>query len=280
MADGLHHSHWELQMDSKFYHVCSVFVGVTLAASVSFGAAHSPSTEAPDTKISVIPEPTESPRFLHDESKVTQGSVMMSGRAISYQAEAGLLVVHVKDPLDDDAPPLHEDRVGPPPPQPPEVSMSLRGLFSRGQRRFAPSHHLSVQRGSRIFHRVAAHGSIRTQAGGDGGQHSQSGGSLPAHRQRIQPSRRQRPGVRRRPPAPDSAISAGRTRRRHSTASIKTPMPSRTSSLNSCRGMSDGIRRSTCSVKATERRARRHSPTYCRAKRLWTSTASCCCRRY
>jgi carboxypeptidase C (cathepsin A) len=39
------------------------------------------------------------------------------------------LVVHVKDPLDDDAPPPKEDRNGPAPPQPPEASMSYVAYF-------------------------------------------------------------------------------------------------------------------------------------------------------
>jgi len=47
----------------------------------------------------------ESPRHLADESKVTQQSITMAGRKVSYQAEAGVLVVHQKDPLDDDPPP-------------------------------------------------------------------------------------------------------------------------------------------------------------------------------
>jgi len=55
--------------------------------------------------------------------------VTVAGRAIAYQAEAGLLVVHVKDPLDDDPPLPKEDRTGPLPPQPPEVAMSYVAYF-------------------------------------------------------------------------------------------------------------------------------------------------------
>src|SRR5450631_553390 len=109
--------------------VCTALLSVTMAGSLSLSAEHASTSESPDTKISLVPEPTESPRFLHDESKVTQGSVTMAGRALSYQAEAGVLVVHVKDPLDDDAPPLRDDKAGPPPPQPPEVAMSYVGYF-------------------------------------------------------------------------------------------------------------------------------------------------------
>jgi carboxypeptidase C (cathepsin A) len=99
-----------------------------LGASFALAAERAPS-EAPDTKIAVVPEPTESPRYLKDEQQVTSGTITIAGRAIGYQAEAGILVVHVKDPLDDDPPPLKEDRQGPPPPQPPEVSMSYVAYF-------------------------------------------------------------------------------------------------------------------------------------------------------
>ena len=83
-----------------------------IAASASLGAEHSPPGDAPDTKISVVPEPTETTRYLKDERQTTQGSAIIAGRALSYQAEAGILVVHVKDPMDDDAPPPREDKSG------------------------------------------------------------------------------------------------------------------------------------------------------------------------
>src|SRR5580704_11489597 len=87
----------------------------TFAASVSLGAQRpSPPGDAPDAKISVVPEPTESPRYLHDELKSTQGSITIAGHPLAYQSEAGILVVHVKDPLDDDAPPVRDDKGGPP----------------------------------------------------------------------------------------------------------------------------------------------------------------------
>src|SRR5580704_8415005 len=99
------------------YFLGASLVGATLAASWSVGAERSTPSDAPDTKIAVVPEPTESPRYLRDESKTTPGSVSIGGRALAYQAEAGILVVHVKDPLDDDAPP------------PPEVGMSYVAYF-------------------------------------------------------------------------------------------------------------------------------------------------------
>jgi carboxypeptidase C (cathepsin A) len=104
-------------------------LSMTLAASPSPAAERSSASDAPDTKISVVPEPTESPRYLHDEFKDTQATINVGGRALGYHSEAGILVVHVKDPMDDDAPPLREDKSGPPPPQPPEAGMSYVAYF-------------------------------------------------------------------------------------------------------------------------------------------------------
>src|SRR6266851_8228615 len=108
----------------------SSLASAAFAASLSVGAERSsPTSDKPDAKISMVPEPTESPRYLHDELKVTSGSITIGGHALGYQSEAGILVVHVKDPLDDDAPPPREDRTGPPPPQPPEAGMSYVAYF-------------------------------------------------------------------------------------------------------------------------------------------------------
>jgi carboxypeptidase C (cathepsin A) len=104
-------------------------LSMALAASPSPAAERSSASDAPDTKISLVPEPTESPRYLHDEFKDTQGTINVGGHALAYQSEAGILVVHVKDPMDDDAPPLREDKSTPPPPQPPEAGMSYVAYF-------------------------------------------------------------------------------------------------------------------------------------------------------
>jgi carboxypeptidase C (cathepsin A) len=50
-----------------------------------------------------------------DESSRTTGSVTVGGRTLVYQAEAGLEVVHVKDPNDAD-PPIAGEKAPPPPP--------------------------------------------------------------------------------------------------------------------------------------------------------------------
>jgi len=74
------------------------------------------------------PEEKESPRHLADESQVTAGSMVMGGRKIVYQAEAGVLVIHQKDPMDDDPPPPGEHGESSHP-QPPEATMSYVAYF-------------------------------------------------------------------------------------------------------------------------------------------------------
>ncbi len=93
----------------------SLLLGPTGAATLA---------AAPDEK----PEASESPRFLKDESQVTQGAITVGGHPLAYQAEAGLLVVHLKDPLDDDPPPAG-DHPATPPRQAPEASMSYVAYF-------------------------------------------------------------------------------------------------------------------------------------------------------
>jgi carboxypeptidase C (cathepsin A) len=112
--------------------LCS-FVGATAAISIAAGAEHAPSSGSNESKSAAAEELSESPRFLRDDHQMTQGSVTIGGRAIAYQAEAGVMVVHVKDPLDDDPPPPREDRTGGPPQQPPEASMSYVAYF-RGEK--------------------------------------------------------------------------------------------------------------------------------------------------
>jgi carboxypeptidase C (cathepsin A) len=111
---------------------CLLWASLLSAAaglSVAAAAERAPPSDPPDTKISAVPAPTESPRYLHDEHQTTQGTMTVGGHTQGFQAEAGILVVHVKDPMDDDAPLPKEERTGPPPPQPPEASMSYVAYF-------------------------------------------------------------------------------------------------------------------------------------------------------
>jgi carboxypeptidase C (cathepsin A) len=107
---------------------CVFLLSSTAISLSSMAADKTSASDSEDGKAAAAPE-SETTRFLRDEHQVTQGSVQIGGKAFAYQAEAGILVVHVKDPLDDDAPPPKEDRNGPPPPQPPEASMSYVAYF-------------------------------------------------------------------------------------------------------------------------------------------------------
>lgn len=98
-------------------------------ATVEAAAEHVSPADASDSKNSATSDLGESTRYLHDEHKTTPGSLMIGGRAMSYQAEAGVLVVHVRDPMDEDAPLPKEERLGPLPPQIPEASMSYVAYF-------------------------------------------------------------------------------------------------------------------------------------------------------
>ena len=104
------------------YRVLSaLLIGVTLSSPLPVHA---------DAKAGTPAAPVELPRNLSDESQSTQGSVNVAGKALQYTAVAGVLVVHVKDPMDEDAPP--RDDKSPPPPQPPAASMSYVAYFKRG----------------------------------------------------------------------------------------------------------------------------------------------------
>ncbi len=98
---------------------------------ISRAAAEHPaaSSDAADAKAAAATDATESPRYLRDERRVTSGSISIDGHGVTYLAEAGIQVVHLKDPLDDDAPLPKEERLGPPPPQPPEAGMSYVAYF-------------------------------------------------------------------------------------------------------------------------------------------------------
>ena len=105
--------------------LCATFLagsGLLMAKETTQDAKHE------DTKSDSSADEKDSPRHLSDETQVTQGSITLGGRKVVYQAEAGVLVVHPKDPMDDDPPPKG-DHDGNPPPQPPEASMSYVAYF-------------------------------------------------------------------------------------------------------------------------------------------------------
>jgi carboxypeptidase C (cathepsin A) len=107
----------------------SLLLSATAVISVCSAADHaSSSSDASDTKNTASEETSEATRFLHDSHQTTQGSITVEGKAIAYQSEAGVLVVHLKDPMDDDPPAPHDEH-GTPPPVPAEVGMSYFAYF-------------------------------------------------------------------------------------------------------------------------------------------------------
>jgi carboxypeptidase C (cathepsin A) len=101
----------------------------------AFGAAATPADDearSPESKPMTPYQGPGTPRYLKDERQVTQGSISVGGRKVAYQAEAGLQVVYLKDPQDEDPPLPHVDRTGPPPPVPPHAGMSYVAYF-RGE---------------------------------------------------------------------------------------------------------------------------------------------------
>src|ERR1700736_2261389 len=101
-------------MNSKLRGLPWPFLLCMTVGSPSLAAAAHSSSDASETKISAGPAPAESPRYLHDERQTTQGSMTVGGRTLAFQAEAGVLVVHVRDPMDDDPPLPKDERTGPP----------------------------------------------------------------------------------------------------------------------------------------------------------------------
>jgi carboxypeptidase C (cathepsin A) len=65
------------------------------------------------------------PRHLKDEQQRTSHSIVAGGRTLAYVVEAGILVVHLKDPMDADPPPPADK----PPPVEPEAGMSYYAYF-------------------------------------------------------------------------------------------------------------------------------------------------------
>ena len=105
-------------------------ITLALAALVGFSTLHAaspPDKSGADADAADVL--SQSPRFLSDEQSLTQGSVTVGGQKIDYQAEAGLLVVHLTDPMDEDPPLPKSEREGPLPPQPPEAAMSYVAYF-------------------------------------------------------------------------------------------------------------------------------------------------------
>ncbi len=96
-----------------------------LAAAAAGAAASADKPEKPD-KAQDGAEERAAPRHLKDESQRTSQSITVGGRTLAYQTEAGVLVVHVKDPLDEEPPSAAEHAAAP---ASPEASMSYAAYF-------------------------------------------------------------------------------------------------------------------------------------------------------
>src|SRR6516165_6044351 len=57
----------------------------------------------------------DSPRILKNESQTTSGFITIKGAKLAYLAEAGVQVVFLKDPKDDDPQAKHDDKSDSPP---------------------------------------------------------------------------------------------------------------------------------------------------------------------
>ncbi len=102
---------------------------VSLALAVAGSAfAALPAKERAD-KAADAGEEREAPRHLKDDSQRTSQTIATGGRTLAYQTEAGVLVVHVKDPLDEEAAPPAGDHGGAAPAAAAEASMSYAAYF-------------------------------------------------------------------------------------------------------------------------------------------------------
>lgn len=109
-----------------------LWIGVTvLGFSLSALAAVPADKDKPDKPDKATEgSEREVPRHLKDESQRTAQSVQVGGRTLAYQAEAGVQVVHTKDPLDEDsAAAAGSEHGATPPPPAPEASMSYVAYF-------------------------------------------------------------------------------------------------------------------------------------------------------
>jgi carboxypeptidase C (cathepsin A) len=103
--------------------LCALLAGSTLLHAKE--TEHEGSKSEKSDTAAEEKENKRNPRHLADESQASSGSITVAGRKVVYQAEAGVLVVHQKDPLDDDPPPPDEHDGK----RPPEATMSYVAYF-------------------------------------------------------------------------------------------------------------------------------------------------------
>ncbi|MBS0372994.1 MAG: peptidase S10 [Proteobacteria bacterium] len=106
----------------------SGIVRVVLGGCLGVAAVGASAAGDPPSKPAEAEATREVARPLRDESQRTEQTITVAGRALSYAAEAGVLVVHVKDPQDEE-PPAPGAEHGAPAPAVPSASMSYVAYF-------------------------------------------------------------------------------------------------------------------------------------------------------
>ena len=110
---------------------CAAGLPVLLAALCAPGAiAANPAPGADAVAPNAATAPALSPgvhRYLRNAHSITHGTVTIGGHPIRYEAEAGVMVVHLADPMDQDAPPTGAAANAAA--QPPAASMSYVAYF-------------------------------------------------------------------------------------------------------------------------------------------------------
>lgn len=102
----------------------------TPATAAAAAAATSPNASATAGESKDDAGPAD-PRHLHDETAVSSGSMSVGGKTLNYRTEAGIQVVYLHDPMDNDPPPPDKGPGGAeqPPPVEPEAGMSYYAYF-------------------------------------------------------------------------------------------------------------------------------------------------------
>jgi carboxypeptidase C (cathepsin A) len=120
-------------MTFKLTGIAALLACLPLAAHAAPAAAPADKAEKSDKaeKAEKTADAAEAsvPRHLKDEVSRTNGTLSIGGKAYGYGAEAGILVVHVKDPMDADPPPAADK----PAPVEPEAGMSYVAYFLGAQ---------------------------------------------------------------------------------------------------------------------------------------------------
>jgi carboxypeptidase C (cathepsin A) len=101
---------------------------ISLSVPVLAAAAAKEPAEKPD-KSAQTGEEREAAHPLKDESQRTSQSITAGGRTLVYQTEAGVLLVHVKDPLDEEPPAPSAEHSTTPQPRSPEATLSYAAYF-------------------------------------------------------------------------------------------------------------------------------------------------------